>query len=282
MARRNGDKGLKVPADGAARQCHPQATALDSLVTACGSLSECVLPDGSSCGVRQKCSVVEQKNPSHPRTTIPQSITSNDNANADTNSADKTRGHGKRDGQNNNSSNDRSVQQCYHSNNAGRRNAKSHSGSRDSQSRNFLFNDNRGRPNHSRVCQDRSGEVPRKSQHNKKKESKAWQSESSLLERQLANEGKKMCKIKEDGNCLFRAIAHQLFNDSEKYAEVRGRLVEYLRNNAAKYESYFVDKAEQRISCDEYCNNMAMNEKWGGHLEILAAMQVYKVNVRHY
>ena len=43
----------------------------------------------------------------------------------------------------------------------------------------------------------------------------------------------------DDGNCQFRALAHELYGDQERHALVRERVVTHLRENADSY-SFFV------------------------------------------
>jgi OTU domain-containing protein 5 len=101
--------------------------------------------------------------------------------------------------------------------------------------------------------------------------------EHDLIVSQLANRGMKMCKIADDGNCLFRAIADQVFDDSERHAEVRKRCVQHMRENPADFEN-FLDEHEKPY--DKYCERMAKNAAWGGNIELMAALAVYKANVR--
>jgi OTU-like cysteine protease len=72
-----------------------------------------------------------------------------------------------------------------------------------------------------------------------------------------------------DGNCLFRAISHQVYGDQDWHHIVRARCVEYLRNQLAFYEQWMADDPET------YLSNMDKDAVWGGHIEIQAMSELY-------
>jgi hypothetical protein len=49
------------------------------------------------------------------------------------------------------------------------------------------------------------------------------------LERLLAERNLKIVDIQGDGNCFFRAMAHRLYGDPEKYKDIRARAVQQER-----------------------------------------------------
>jgi hypothetical protein len=73
-------------------------------------------------------------------------------------------------------------------------------------------------------------------------------------------------KIARDGNCLFRAIAHQLFGDENLHTIVRTSIVLFLRLNS--------DIFKQSISCgwEAYLEKMSKPSEWGGKATLLLCL----------
>jgi hypothetical protein len=44
-----------------------------------------------------------------------------------------------------------------------------------------------------------------------------------------------------DGNCLFRSIADQLFNDAERHGQMRTEIVAHLRENRTLFSPFIED-----------------------------------------
>ena len=64
--------------------------------------------------------------------------------------------------------------------------------------------------------------------------------------------------IDSDGNCLFRAIADQLFGDPEQHEEVRRQIVDHMEENRAHFECFCEE------DFDEYCARLRQDGEWGG------------------
>ena len=79
-------------------------------------------------------------------------------------------------------------------------------------------------------------------------------------------------EVDEDGNCLFRAVARQIYGDQKKFQQVRGEMV----NWNIKHRSYF---SEFETNIDERLSKQLMNQSWGGELEIKAMSELYNVGV---
>jgi len=84
-----------------------------------------------------------------------------------------------------------------------------------------------------------------------------------------------------DGNCMMRAISHQLFGTQEKYKEVRTKILGWLQINEefdvdgqGTQISYFMD-TDEYPSWKEYCTRMSRDGFWGDHLALIAAAQVF-------
>lgn len=91
----------------------------------------------------------------------------------------------------------------------------------------------------------------------------------------LQDQGFTIQKIRMDGNCLFRSVAHQYTGNDENYATYRALAVAQLESNEQLYKD-FVD-----IDFDggfkSYVKRMANPGVWGGHLELLALSRVLSV-----
>ena len=74
----------------------------------------------------------------------------------------------------------------------------------------------------------------------------------------------------EDGNCLYRAVAHQIYGDQEQFRKVRRKTVEHV----IAHKSYF---SEFETDIDSRLSEQLMNCSWGGHLEVTAISELYNV-----
>eukprot|EP00371_Babesia_bovis_P003595 XP_001612242.1 hypothetical protein [Babesia bovis T2Bo] len=95
--------------------------------------------------------------------------------------------------------------------------------------------------------------------------------EEEDISNQLAKEGKRIFKILGDGNCLFRAIEHQLAHVNKgnisqcSHDKLRQLAVDHLVKNRNEYEA-FVTSLCIDTGCESYeayCNKMAQDGEWG-------------------
>lgn len=78
-----------------------------------------------------------------------------------------------------------------------------------------------------------------------------------------------------DGNCLFAAIANQLFGREEISYVVRLMIVQYMENNIDEYALLFDGKREMM----EYLRKMKQNGTWGDELCLNAAARCFRVDI---
>ena len=109
------------------------------------------------------------------------------------------------------------------------------------------------------------------------RESARQSPERQLLRRRLDGLGLRENEVDGDGNCQFRAIADQLYGSPDRYAEVRAKIVEHLRSNVPLYSGFVHD-----IQYDAYIENMGLDGNWGDHLTLIAASNVYDLEIRVY
>ncbi|KPI85547.1 hypothetical protein ABL78_5396 [Leptomonas seymouri] len=82
--------------------------------------------------------------------------------------------------------------------------------------------------------------------------------------------------IKNDGNCQFRAISHQLFGNEDYHDIIRSQVVSYMRAARAEcFDFYFESPAQ----ADVYYDNLAKPGSWGDELSLRAASDCLYVNI---
>ena len=72
----------------------------------------------------------------------------------------------------------------------------------------------------------------------------------------------KVYEVGTDGNCLFRAIAHQAYGDEEKHDLVRSKCMDYIECEKSYFKSYIEGNV------DAYINRKRLDGVWGDDLEI--------------
>ena len=92
---------------------------------------------------------------------------------------------------------------------------------------------------------------------------------------QLAALGLNIVPVAADGNCFFRAIAHQIEGDENEHRKYREMVVEYIMEQRENFEPF----VEYNMNFDEYCNTMKKCGTWAGHMEIQAASLVTRRNI---
>lgn len=91
---------------------------------------------------------------------------------------------------------------------------------------------------------------------------------------QLAPESLVVHPIVGDGNCLFRAISHQIYGDEERHFAVRLACVAEMERDPDNYAPFLLDEDEGwegPSAFADYCKAMRSSGEWGGNLEIVAA-----------
>ncbi|ESL05577.1 hypothetical protein TRSC58_06769 [Trypanosoma rangeli SC58] len=82
-------------------------------------------------------------------------------------------------------------------------------------------------------------------------------------------------RVKNDGNCQFRAVAQQLLGSEELHEIVRVHIVTYMKGARDRFDCYFASKEE----ADQYYNSMLKNGTWGDELTLRAASDSLHVNI---
>ena len=88
-------------------------------------------------------------------------------------------------------------------------------------------------------------------------------SEESFTEN-MANAGLYIIEMAADGNCLFRAVAHQIYMSADKHNELRRNCVNHMRKHRDRFALFCT------TDFDTYLNTLSRDGSWGDDLEIKA------------
>lgn len=114
--------------------------------------------------------------------------------------------------------------------------------------------------------------------------------ERRRMEERLALYGLRERDVVGDGNCQMRAISYQLFQTEDKHIEIRKAIVKWLQNNAnyavretstGRVISRLIDflETDYHRTWSDYCSYMSKDKSWGDHMTLLAAAEIYSVNI---
>lgn len=104
-----------------------------------------------------------------------------------------------------------------------------------------------------------------------------WQEKDRRFERLIKKKkGYNIKKMQEDGSCLFRAVADQIYGDEEMHTSVRRHCMDYIEQNS----DYFSQYVTEEIS--EYVERKRFLGVHGNHLEIQALSEMYNRPIHIY
>lgn len=109
---------------------------------------------------------------------------------------------------------------------------------------------------------------------------------TSRMKERLEKHGFMERPVSPDGNCQMRAIADQLYGTDNNHKDVRSKITSWL----AKNERFSVDEQGSAAIGDfidrdaypkwvSYVSHMSRDKAWGDHITLLAAAEVYGVNI---
>jgi hypothetical protein len=84
----------------------------------------------------------------------------------------------------------------------------------------------------------------------------------------MKRSGMSIIEVEGDGNCLFRAVAHQLYLDPSRHIELRTACVEHMKKHRERFETFCTSKF------DEHLRRMSNLGTWGDDLEIRAMEEI--------
>ena len=119
--------------------------------------------------------------------------------------------------------------------------------------------------------------------------------ENESIQRQLSLNGLTMKEIPSDGNCMYRAVSHQIDylstsdhgGDSSKsgYIIMRRMASEYMRSHKDDFLPFFTapkDEKDVEKAYEEHCDRVCNTSEWGGQLELRALMLALKRSIHVY
>ncbi|XP_075521994.1 OVARIAN TUMOR DOMAIN-containing deubiquitinating enzyme 6 [Primulina tabacum] len=88
--------------------------------------------------------------------------------------------------------------------------------------------------------------------------------------------GLEVRKMLEDGNCLFRAVADQVYGDSELYDLVRQMCIDYMVRERDHFSQFLTE------SFTSYCKRKRRDKVYGNNIEIQALSEMYNRPIHIY
>ena len=94
----------------------------------------------------------------------------------------------------------------------------------------------------------------------------------SNLQKQLRERNLKLVNVNGDGNCFFRAIAHQLYGDESQHQMVREEAVQEVIKNSNRYRNFIAG------SFDKYVSNLSTDREWADNAAIQATSNAFRIS----
>jgi hypothetical protein len=98
-------------------------------------------------------------------------------------------------------------------------------------------------------------------------------SEINEISKTLSEVGLEEYDVNGDGNCLFRAICHQLYGSDRNHLQLRSQAVDYIQNKKDEFTPFL----EEQI--DKYVIRMSKSGVYGGNLELVAISKLMNLNI---
>merc|ERR1711972_246436 len=108
------------------------------------------------------------------------------------------------------------------------------------------------------------------------------------LEKNMSRLGFELCitdggrkGVAGDGNCQFYSLSWALFQTTTRYAEVRSKVIQYLRGPGKSEFGVFYAPTHpsQPASFDGYLDEMSVDKTWGDQLTLQAAANFFSVKI---
>lgn len=103
-----------------------------------------------------------------------------------------------------------------------------------------------------------------------------WEEKDRRFDRLMKRKGYVIKKMQEDGSCLFRAVADQIYGDQDMHHVVRDHCMNYIEQNS----DYFSHYMTERVS--DYVERKRFLGVHGNHLEIQALSEMYNRPIHIY
>lgn len=100
-----------------------------------------------------------------------------------------------------------------------------------------------------------------------------WLERDRWFEKIIKRKGFIIKKMEEDGACLFRAVADQVYGDQDMHAVVRNHCMDYIAANGDYFSHYVTE------DFDRYVNRKRRDYVHGNHIEMQAMSEMYNRTV---
>jgi len=84
-------------------------------------------------------------------------------------------------------------------------------------------------------------------------------------------------QVERGGNCFFRCVAKQLFEDFSRHQEIRSAVVDYMESNADSFSQLVDGDFKQHIQ--QMRNIDGDKRSWATEAEFTATAQLYNIDV---
>ena len=103
-----------------------------------------------------------------------------------------------------------------------------------------------------------------------------WLEKDRKFEQVMRKKGYIIKLMIEDGSCLFRAVADQLYGDQEMHVSVRDQCMNYIAQNGDYFSQYLTEDISEYVARKRYLG------VHGNHLEIQALSEMYNRPIHIY
>jgi len=103
-----------------------------------------------------------------------------------------------------------------------------------------------------------------------------WLEKDRKFELMMRKKGYIIKSMVEDGSCLFRAVADQIFGDQEMHGVVRNHCMDYIAQNSDYFSQYLTEDIHEYVARKRYLG------VHGNHLEIQALSEMYNRPIHIY
>ena len=100
------------------------------------------------------------------------------------------------------------------------------------------------------------------------------------IESFMMSQDRHLHNVLSDGNCMFRALSHQLYGSDEHHHEVRRILLEVIQRNQITYQPYWIeDMPWGKVTFNEHLQRLANLGSWGTQVELQAVSDYFNITV---
>jgi len=93
--------------------------------------------------------------------------------------------------------------------------------------------------------------------------------EPDVLARKLAKKGLRIAPMAKDGNCMYRAVAHQIYGNPEKYDLIKKNCCDYMEKERDHFSQFVTEDFK------EYIKRKRLDTTYGNHLELQAIAEIF-------